>query len=125
MIQQFGRFHDSPVRSSVMGNSQPAVPAQAARPPGSGSNLRCLSATGGHESRHRQLPGTEGVFASFVYYREDDGKPVIAHGRNQASQEMLYATASDGTTFERRARELKGEGNITERIAAISTPTIS
>ena len=57
-------------------------------------------------------------FSSFVYYREDDGKPVIANGRNCASKEMLYATASDGATFEKRAKELRTGDGILAAIAA-------
>ena len=47
-----------------------------------------------------------------------DGKPVIANGRNRASKEMLYATASDGATFEKRAKELRAGEGILAAIAA-------
>lgn len=61
------------------------------------------------------------AYSRFVYYRENGGKPVIAHGRNRASKEMLYATASDDATLERRARELDGAGDMTERIVTTVT----
>ena len=57
-------------------------------------------------------------YSSFVYYREDDAKPVIANGRNRASPEMLYVTASDGATFEKRAKELKTGDGLLEQIAS-------
>lgn len=56
------------------------------------------------------------AFSSFVYYREDDAKTIIANARNRASKEMLYATASDGATFERRAKEMQGDAPVVERI---------
>lgn len=116
VIQQFGRFYDSPVRSSVMGNSR----------------LLFLLKQRDRQDLDRideafPLPEvTKGAigsfpepkaFSSFVYYREDDSKPVIANGRNRASKEMLYATASDGATFERRAKELQGGTPLLEAIA--------
>ena len=116
VIQQFGRFHDSPVRTSVMGNSRMLfLLKQRDR-----QDLDRISEVFPLPEVTRAVIGSfpePRSYSSFVYYREDDGKPVITQGRNRASEEMLHATASDGATFERRARELKGDGDIVERIA--------
>jgi hypothetical protein len=117
VIQQFGRFYDSPVRTSVMGNSRMLfLLKQRER-----QNLDRVSEA-------FPLPEvTQGVissfpepksFSSFVYYREEDGKPVIANGPNRASEEMLSTAANDGATFEKRTKELRTGDGI---LAAIAT----
>ncbi len=116
VIQQFGRFYDSPVRSSVMGNSRLLMLLKQRDRQDLERISEAFPLPEVTQGAIASFPEPK-TFSSFVYYREDDGKPVIANARNRASREMLYATASDGETFERRAREMKGKGSVVERIS--------
>ncbi|MFT5041894.1 MAG: hypothetical protein ACI8TX_002874 [Hyphomicrobiaceae bacterium] len=85
VIQQFGRFYDSPVRSSVMGNSR--LLKQRDR-----QDLDLISEAFPLPEVTKGAIGNfpeAKAFSSFVYYREDDAKPIIANGRNRASKGML------------------------------------
>ncbi len=125
VIQQFGRFYDSPVRSSVMGNSRllMLLKQRDRQDLERISEVFPLPEVTQHAISNFPEPK---AYSSFAYYRESDGKPVIASARNEASTEMLYATASDGETFERRSREmLTGPESITERIVqAVNTESL-
>ncbi|MEZ5325763.1 MAG: hypothetical protein R3F19_11960 [Verrucomicrobiales bacterium] len=112
VIQQFSRFHDSPVRSSVMGNSRllfllkqrdrqdlDRISEAFPLPDVTKSTIASFPVPTSQQSR---------PYAAFVYYRDGDGKPTIVNARNEASKEMLYASASNGAIFEQRARELNG-----------------
>ena len=116
VIQQFGRFYDSPVRTSVMGNSRMLFLLKQRDRQDLDRISEAFPLPEVTQAAISSFPEPKS-FASFVYYREDDRKPVIANGRNRASKEMLYATVSDGGNFERRARELKGDRDMVERIA--------
>ena len=107
VIQQFSRFHDSPVRSSVMGNSRllfllkqrdrqdlDRISEAFPLPDVTKSTIASFPAPSTQQSRPH---------AAFVYYRDGDGKPTIVNARNEASKEMLYASASNGSIFEQRA----------------------
>ena len=122
VIQQFGRFYDSPVRSSVMGNSRLLMLLKQRDRQDLDRISEAFPLPEVTRSAIGQFPEPR-QFSSFVYYREDDRKPVIAHGRNQASPEMLYATASDGATFDRRAKALQsGKASLVEKINAQARP---
>ncbi|MCB1096659.1 MAG: hypothetical protein KDN22_13865, partial [Verrucomicrobiae bacterium] len=115
VIQQFGRFYDSPVRTSVMGNSRMLFLLKQRDRQDLDRISEAFPIPEVTQSAISTFPEPR-TFSSFVYYREDDGKPVIANARNHASKEMLYATASDGATFERRAKEMIGDEPVTQRI---------
>ncbi len=117
VIQQFGRFYDSPVRSSVMGNSRMLMLLKQRDRQDLDRISEAFPLPEVTQSAISNFPEPK-QFSSFVYYREDDRKPVIAHGRNCASKEMLYATASDGATFQKRAKELQAGDGILAAIAA-------
>ncbi len=122
VIQQFGRFYDSPVRSSVMGNSRMLMLLKQRDRQDLDRISEAFPLPEVTQGAIGSFPEPK-AFSSFVYYREDDGKPVIANARNRASKEMLYATASDGATFERRAKEMQGQAPIVERIAVAAQAT--
>ena len=107
VIQQYARFHESPVRSSVMGNSRMLFLLKQRDRQDLDLINEAFPLPEVTRAAISAFPEPR-THASFVYYREAEGKPIIANGRNQASAEMLYAAASDGTTFEKRANELKG-----------------
>jgi hypothetical protein len=126
VIQQFSRFHVSPVRSSVMGNSRllfllkqrdrqdlDRISEAFPLPDVTKSTIASFPVPTSQQSR---------PYTAFVYYRDGDGKPTIVNARNEASKEMLYASASNGAIFEQRARELKG-GAIVEGIVERATGT--
>ena len=115
VIQQFGRFYDSPVRSSVMGNSRMLMLMKQRDRQDLDRISEAFPLPEVTQGAISSFPEPK-AFSSFVYYREDDAKPIIANARNRASKEMLYATASDGATFERRAKEMQGDAPVVERI---------
>ncbi len=119
VIQQFSRFYDSPVRASVMGNSRLLMLLKQRDRLDLDRISEAFPLPDVTQHAIANFPEPK-HFSSFAYYREADGKPVIANGRNAASQEMLYATASDGATFERRAKEMQSgpvDQSLTQRIA--------
>ena len=90
VIQQFARFHDSPVRSSVMGNSRMLFLLKQRDRQDLDLISKAFPLPEVTKSAIGSFPEPR-THASFVYYREAEGKPIIANGRNQASKEMLDA----------------------------------
>ena len=96
VIQQFGRFYDSPVRSSVMGNSRmlfllkqrdrqdlDRIDEAFPLPDITKGAITNFPEPG----RQRSQP-----YAGFVYYRAEDAKPVIVTAKNAPSKELLALT---------------------------------
>jgi type IV secretory pathway VirB4 component len=95
VIQQFGRFYDSPVRTSVMGNSRMLFLLKQRDRQDLDRVSEAFPLPEVTQSAISSFPEPKS-FSSFVYYREEDGKPVIANARNRASEEMLRAASSNG-----------------------------
>ncbi|MDC3255106.1 hypothetical protein OAV21_01755 [bacterium] len=96
VIQQFGRFYDSPVRSSVMGNSRvlfllkqrdkqdlDRIDESFPLP----DITKAAIANFPEPGKQRSDP-----HAGFVYYRAEDAKPVIVTAKNAASDAVLKLT---------------------------------
>jgi len=96
VIQQFGRFYDSPVRSSVMGNSRvlfllkqrdkqdlDRIDESFPLPDITKSAIANFPEPG----KQRTSP-----HAGFVYYRAEDAKPVIVTAKNAASEKLIKLT---------------------------------
>ena len=121
IVQQYERFRESPIRSSVMGNTRELfLLKQRDR-----LDLEHIGETfplpevTKHAIGNFPEPGAatqRRPYAGFVYYRLADSKPTIATAHNESGKEMLYASASNGAAFDKRARELKGAENVVEGI---------
>ena len=122
IVQQYSRFQESRIRSTVFGNSrQFFVMKQNDR-----ADLEDIGRDITLPEITRQtimsypLPDQQSgrKFAPFTYYHLDVQRPICGTVHNVASPEMLYCSSTSGEHFEQRARELKQHGDIIEGIVA-------
>ncbi|MBX3742572.1 MAG: TraC family protein [Akkermansiaceae bacterium] len=121
IVQQYSRFKESRIRSTVFGNSRQFILMRQ----NDRADLEDISQDIELPDITRQRimnyplpdqqPGQK--FSAFTYFHLDTPRPVCGTVHNIASPEMLYCSSSSGDHFERRAQELKGHGNIIEGIA--------
>jgi len=126
IVQQYGRFKESRIRSAVFGNSRQFFLMR--------QNDRADLEDMGHDigltelTKHAilsyPLPDqqTGEKFAAFTYLHSDAQNPICGTAHNVASPEMLYISGSSGAQFDERARQLRGTDDI---ISAIETGTTS
>ena len=93
VIQQFGRFYESPVRSSVMGNSRVLFLLKQRDKQDLDridESFPLPDITKGAITNFPE-PGRQrgNPHAGFVYYRSEDAKPVIVTAKNAPSKELL------------------------------------
>ena len=93
VIQQFGRFYESPVRSSVMGNSRVLFLLKQRDKQDLDridESFPLPDITKGAIANFPE-PGKQrsNPHASFVYYRAEDAKPVIVTAKNAAAPKLL------------------------------------
>ena len=127
IVQQYGRFKESRIRSAVFGNSrQFFIMRQNDR-----ADLDDMSQDIALPDVTKQtimtypLPDQQSgeKFAAFTYYHLDTQRPICGTVHNVSSPEMLYCSSTSGEHFERRARELRDHGDIVEGIVANANPT--
>jgi hypothetical protein len=121
IVQQYSRFKESRIRSTVFGNSRQFILMRQ----NDRADLEDISQDIELPDITRQRimnyplpdqqPGQK--FSAFTYFHLDTPRPVCGTVHNIASPEMLYCSSSSGDHFERRAQELKGHGNLIEGIA--------
>lgn len=120
IVQQYSRFKESRIRSAVFGNSrQFFLMKQNDR-----ADLEDIAADIALPEITRktimnyplpdQIAGEK--FAAFTYYHLDARRPICGTVHNVASPEMLYCSSTSGEHFEKRARELKGCGDVVRGI---------
>lgn len=126
IVQQYGRFSDSPVRSSVLGNSRMSIMLRQR----DRKDLDEIGETFPLPEPTKQAimnfpqPGQKRAgppFSGFVYYAADEARPSIAPARNYASKEMLYASSSSGAVFEQRAKDLRQYESVVDGIIQHAT----
>jgi type IV secretion system protein TrbE len=124
IVQQYGRFKESRIRSAVFGNSrQFFLMRQNDR-----SDLDDMAADIGlteltkHAILSYPLPDQQKgeKFAAFTYLHNDAQNPICGTAHNVASPEMLYLSGSSGAQFDERSRQLRESEDI---ISAIATAT--
>jgi hypothetical protein len=124
IVQQYGRFKESRIRSAVFGNSrQFFLMRQNDR-----SDLDDMAADIGlteltkHAILSYPLPDQQKgeKFSAFTYLHNDAQNPICGTAHNVASPEMLYLSGSSGAQFDERARRLRGTDDV---VAAIETAT--
>jgi hypothetical protein len=122
IVQQYGRFKESRIRSAVFGNSRQFFLMR--------QNDRADLEDMGHDigltelTKHAilsyPLPDqqTGEKFAAFTYLHSDAQNPICGSAHNVASPEMLYISGSSGAQFDERAQQLRGAEDILSAIAA-------
>ncbi|MBA3831721.1 MAG: hypothetical protein H0X34_07480 [Chthoniobacterales bacterium] len=124
IVQQYGRFKESRIRSAVFGNSrQFFLMRQNDR-----ADLEDMARDIGlteltkHAILSYPLPDQQkdDKFAAFTYLHNDAQNPICGTAHNVASPEMLYLSGSSGAQFDERARELRGTDDV---ISAMETAT--
>src|SRR5213082_2614842 len=122
IVQQYGRFKESRIRSAVFGNSrQFFLMRQNDR-----SDLDDMAADIGlteltkHAILSYPLPDQQKgeKFAAFTYLHNDAQNPICGTAHNVASPEMLYISGSSGAQFDQRAEALRGSNDVVATIAA-------
>src|SRR6266481_689640 len=125
IVQQYGRFKESRIRSAVFGNSRQFFLMR--------QNDRADLEDMGHDigltelTKHAilsyPLPDqqTGEKFAAFTYLHSDAQNPICGTVQNVVSPEMLYISGSSGAQFDERARELRGSHDVVSAIAASTT----
>ena len=122
IVQQYARFKESRIRSTVFGNSRQFILLRQ----NDRADLEDIAQDIELPEITRQrimsypLPDQqagERKFAVFTYFHLDTPRPLCGTVHNIASPEMLYCSSTSGEHFERRARELKTHGDAVEGIA--------
>jgi hypothetical protein len=123
IVQQYGRFKESRIRSAVFGNSRQFFLMR--------QNDRADLEYMGHDigltelTKHAilsyPLPDQETAekFAAFTYLHSDAQNPICGAAHNVASPEMLYISGisgSSGAQFDERARQLRGTDDVVSAI---------
>ncbi len=128
IVQQYGRFKESRIRSAVFGNSRQFFLMR--------QNDRADLEDMGHDigltelTKHAilsyPLPDqqTGEKFAAFTYLHSDAQNPICGTVHNVASPEMLYVSGSSGAQFDQRAEALRGSNDVVATIAA-ATPNVA
>src|SRR5581483_4055430 len=120
IVQQYGRFKESRIRSGVFGNSrQFFLMRQNDR-----SDLDDMAADIGlteltkHAILSYPLPDQQKgeKFAALTYLHNDAQNPICGTAHNVASPEMLYISGSSGAQFDDRARQLRGTDDVVSAI---------
>ena len=124
IVQQYGRFKESRIRSAVFGNSrQFFLMRQNDR-----ADLDDMAADIGlteltkHAILSYPLPDQQRgeKFAAFTYLHNDAQNPICGTAHNVASPEMLYVSGSSGAQFDERAEKLRGCEDVVAAISANS-----
>ena len=124
IVQQYGRFKESRIRSAVFGNSrQFFLMRQNDR-----ADLDDMAADIGlteltkHAILSYPLPDQQKgeKFSAFTYLHSDAQNPICGTVHNVASPEMLYVSGSTGAQFDERAQALRGADDV---VSAISRAT--
>jgi len=122
IVQQYGRFKESRIRSAVFGNSRQFFLMR--------QNDRADLEDMGHDigltelTKHAilsyPLPDQQSgeKFAAFTYLHSDAQNPICGTAHNVASPEMLYISGSSGAQFDERAQALRGTDDIVQAISA-------
>ncbi len=122
IVQQYGRFKESRIRSAVFGNSrQFFLMRQNDR-----ADLDDMAADIGlteltkHAILSYPLPDQQKgeKFAAFTYLHNDAQNPICGTAHNIASPEMLYLSGSSGAQFDERAQALRGTEDVIKAIEA-------
>jgi type IV secretion system protein TrbE len=125
IVQQYGRFKESRIRSAVFGNSrQFFLMRQNDR-----ADLDDMAADIGlteltkHAILSYPLPDQQKgeKFSAFTYLHNDAQNPICGTVHNVASPEMLYISGSSGAQFDERAAKLRSSNDV---LAAIGAATI-
>jgi hypothetical protein len=132
IIQQYGRFKQSRIRSAVFGNSrQFYIMRQNDRADleDMGKDIALPEVTQ-HAIMNYPLPDHQvgQKYSPFTYFHTDSARNICGTVHNVASPEMLYCSSSSGEHFDKRARELRQSPSIVEGIIlhskrpSVSTP---
>lgn len=121
IVQQYARFKESRIRSTVFGNSRQFILMRQndrADLEDIAQDIELPEITRQRIMSYPlpdQQPGRK--YSAFTYFHLDTPRPICGTVHNIASAEMLYCSSSSGEHFERRARELKAHGDVIEGIA--------
>lgn len=122
IVQQYSRFKESRIRSTVFGNSRQFILLRQ----NDRSDLEDIAQDIELPEITRQrimgypLPDqqpAQSKYAAFTYFHLETPRPLCGTVHNIASPEMLYCSSTSGEHFERRARQLKAHGDLIEGIA--------
>jgi hypothetical protein len=120
IVQQYGRFKESRIRSAVFGNSrQFFLMRQNDR-----ADLDDMAADIGlteltkHSILSYPLPDQQRgeKFAAFTYLHNDAQNPICGTAHNVASPEMIYLSGSSGAQFDQRAQRLRATEDVLSAI---------
>ncbi|GAA5143747.1 hypothetical protein GCM10023213_32370 [Prosthecobacter algae] len=120
IVQQYARFKESRIRSTVFGNSRQFILLRQndrADLEDIAQDIELPEITQQRIMGYPlpdQQPGRK--FTAFTYFHLDTPRPLCGTVHNIASPEMLYCSSTSGDHFERRARQLKAHGDLIEGI---------
>jgi hypothetical protein len=122
IVQQYGRFKESRIRSAVFGNSRQFFLMRQNDRADLDDMARDIGLTEltKHSILSYPLPDqqTGDKFAAFTYLHNDAQNPICGTAQNVASPEMLYLSGSSGGQFDERARDLRGREDVVSAIAS-------
>ena len=120
IVQQYSRFKESRIRSAVFGNSRQFFLMKQNDRADLEDIAQDIALPDITQKTIMSYPLPDQIagqkFAAFTYYHLDTRRPICGTVHNVASPEMLYCSSTSGEHFERRARELKGCGDIVRGI---------
>ena len=124
IVQQYGPFKQSRIRSAVFGNSRQFFLMRQNDRADLDDMARDIGLTEltKHAILSYPLPDqqTGETFAAFTYLHNDAQNPICGTAHNVASEEMLQVSGTSGAQFDERAEALRGTEDV---VAAIEAAT--
>ena len=124
IVQQYGRFKESRIRSAVFGNSRQFFLMRQNDRADLDDMARDIGLTEltKHAILSYPLPDQQSgeKFAAFTYLHNDAQNPICGTAHNVASTEMLYLSGTSGEQFDKRAQALRGAKDVMSVITAAS-----
>ncbi|HKP02451.1 MAG TPA: hypothetical protein VJU77_03730 [Chthoniobacterales bacterium] len=120
IVQQYGHFKESRIRSTVFGNSRPFFLMRQNDRADLDDMARDIGLTEltKHAILSYPLPDQQSgeKFASFTYLHNDVQNPICGTAHNVASPEMLHINGSSGAQFDERSQAVRGTDDIVASI---------
>ena len=128
VIQQYSRFRDSPVKSSVMGNCKQVFFLRQADKKDLDNICETFPLPEVTKRTIMRFPdmsksrGGPESYSGYVLYQLGQSKPVITTCRNYIDKETAYVTSSTGSVFEQREKDMRGAASVVDAVIKFANP---
>lgn len=128
VIQQYRRFRQSPVKSSVLGNCKQIFFLRQADKEDLDDICETFPLPEVTKQTIMRFPDmtkaktNKDNYSGYVLYQLGEAKPVITTVRNYISKETAYVTSSTGSVHSQREKDLRGATDLVEAVIKFANP---